>query len=136
MFKKTLLKYLIAMAVGAVIVLMMLWGQGYFTETNWRQQCRLLCDAFTFSGLIIMLLCALVWVSNRGMFLGIGYAFGRLFHTLLPFLPKSKETYAEYRERKLERGGVHGYGFLFLTGLLYFAVAIVFLIIYYQIPTA
>lgn len=134
MIKKTLLEYLVSMSVAALIVVLMLWGRGYFTQTEWQEQCKLLCDALTFSGVIFMLLCALVWVGNRGAFLGIGYAVGRLVHTLLPFLPKSKETYAQYRERKIERGGVHGYSFIFVTGLIYFAVAIAFLIVYYQIP--
>ena len=130
---KTLIKYLIAMAVAAVIVVLVLWGRGYFAATEWREQCRLLCDAFTFSGLFLILVSALVWVSNRGAFLGIGYAMGRLVRTLLPFLSKSHETYADYRERKLGRGGVHGYSFIFFTGLVYFAAAIVFLILFYQI---
>ena len=136
MIFKKLLKYLIAMAVAAVIVVLMLWGRGYFGETVWKTQCRLLCDAFTLAGALFLLLCALVWVSSKGAFLGIGYAVGRFVHTLLPFLPKSRETYAEYRARKLGRSGGQSYAFLLVTGLVYFAVAIILLIVYYQIPTA
>ena len=133
---KAIIKYAAAGAVAAVVVVLMLWGRGYFGMTAWQERCKLLCDAFTVAGLLLILFSTLVWVSTRGAFLGIGYALGWLVHTLLPFRQKKHETYREYRDRKLEKGGVHGYSFLFFTGLAYFAVALILLIVYYRIPTA
>lgn len=136
MLKKTLLKYLIAIIVESLILVAVLFGQGYFSLTLWIDRCKILCDAFTLAGLIPILLCALVWVSNQGMFVGLGYACKWLVQTLIPFVKVTKETYAQYRERKLEHGGIRGYSFLFFSGLLFFVVALIFLILYIQIPTA
>ena len=135
MIKKTLIKYAVSLTIAAVIVVLVLWMQGYFTQTEWRVQCKNLCDAFTVSGLVFILVSALVWVSNMGIFLGLGYAFSVFINSIVPFRGKRRhESYADYRERKTGKGGVKGYSFIFFTGLVYFVVAIVFLIIYYQLP--
>ena len=132
--KRTLIEYLIAGTVAAGIVMLVLWGQNYFALTESSARCKALCDAFTVSGLMLILLSALVWVSGKGVFLGIGYAVSWLVHTLIPFGARRHETYADYRERKTGGGGPKGYSFVFFTGLAFFAVAIVMLIVYYNIP--
>lgn len=132
--KKIIIKYAVAFAVAGAIVVLVLWGQGFFTQTLWSEQCKNLCDAFTFSGLLFILVGALVWVSNKGAFLGIGFAINWLVYTLIPLGKKKHETYADYRERKIEKGGIKGYSFLFFTGLAYFVVAIIFLILFYTLP--
>ena len=129
---KTLVKYLIAFAVGGAMTLGVLFSQGYFHQTELLQKYKNLCDAFTIPGVILMLVTALLAVSNGGIFDGLSYSLGRLFRMLIPFMNKSDETYAEYKEHK-HGGKLRGYSFLFFTGLAFFAAAIVFLVLFYKV---
>ncbi|MFR1554807.1 MAG: DUF3899 domain-containing protein, partial [Coriobacteriales bacterium] len=94
---KTLVKYLIAFAVGGAMTLGVLFSQGYFHQTELLQKYKNLCDAFTIPGVVLMLVTALLAVSNGGIFDGLSYSLGRLFRMLIPFMNKSDETYAEYK---------------------------------------
>ncbi len=94
---------------------------------------RLLHDAFFSSGALLMLFSGLLYVSGEGAFLGIGYALGRAIKALIPFTRKDHETYAQYRERKLGKGKKKGDGCIFFTGLLFFLISVVFVIIWYQL---
>ena len=130
---KPLVKYLIAFAVGGAMTLGVLFSQGYFHQTELLQKYKNLCDAFTIPGVVLMLVTALLAVSNGGIFDGLSYSLGRLFRMLIPFMNKSDETYAEYKERKHGGGKLRGYSFLFFTGLAFFAAAIVFLVLFYKV---
>ena len=64
---KTLVKYLIAFAVGGAMTLGVLFSQGYFHQTELLQKYKNLCDAFTIPGVILMLVTAL-WPSATAGF--------------------------------------------------------------------
>lgn len=132
--KKSILKiisaYAVCLALGAAMLLIVLFAYGYFGMTDWAEKCKVLCDAFTVPGLLLMLFSALVFLSNHGAFAGIGYGVGRFFKMLIPFLKYKDETYAEYKERKYGNGGIKGYSCIFFSGLAYFLVSIALLIVY------
>lgn len=128
-----LIKYLISLVVGALFVLMVLFIENYFSATETIERYKILSDAFTFAGVLLILFAALVFISSKGGFDGIGYSLGRLVKMLIPFANRRDETYAQYKERKRAKGITKGYSCVFFSGLAYFAVSIVFLVLYYNV---
>ena len=94
---------------------------------------QILHDAFFTAGILFVLFSGMLFLSSEGAFLGVGYVLGRAVKAVfLPFGRKDHETYAQYRERKLGTKKSSGGGAIFLTGLLFVIVSIIFLIIWYQ----
>lgn len=90
----------------------------------------MICDALTIPGLLLLMVGALIWVSNTGALDGLMYAGMFAVRSLIPWgRYKYDEKYADFVERQREKR-VKGYGFLFITGGITMAVAIVFLIAY------
>lgn len=130
---KILLKYGITAAVGGLMAFAVISLHGYADAADSAERCRILADAFTIPGVVLMLCAALVWISNAGMFYGLSYLAGRAVRALFPMgrTFEKHERYADYVLRKREKGGVHGYGFIFHVGAAFFAVAVVFIIRFY-----
>ena len=96
---------------------------------------RILCNAFTVPGMTFILLWALIWLVGQGALLSLGYALSYAMRMLIPRMAEKYgryETYAEYIERKTEKGKPKGYAFLFFVGLVFMAVAIISLILFYK----
>lgn len=131
--KKTILwKYVITLCVGLALALVVCAIGGFFQEDA-KENIRLLHDAFFSVGALLVLFFGLLYVSSEGAFLGIGYALSWTIKTFIPFGRKTQETYAQYRERKLGKQKKKGNACVFFIGLLFIAISIVFLIIWYQI---
>ena len=130
--KLILKRYIICFCVAAGLVVAALAIRGFFTSDT-KANIQLLTDAFFAAGALMMLFSGLLFVSGEGMFLGIGYALGRAVKALIPFSRKEHETYAQYRERKVGNHKKSSEGCIFLTGLFFVLVSVVFLIIWYQI---
>jgi len=128
---KNLLKYGISIAVGAAITVAIMFSYGITGAETAAEVLKILADAFTFSGLLLILAAALVFVSNEGALDGIGYAGRHAIQMMIPVMNKSMETFAEYKERKREKGRVKGYSFILFTGLGYFTLAIIFIALFY-----
>lgn len=126
-----LLKYGITALVGGLLVWLTLDLHGYSAALPTLQKYRLLCDAFTIPGVILVMVGFLVMIANAGNFLGLGYAVRHAVKMLIPFGNKKDERYYDYYQRKQEQGKVSGYGFIFVTGLVFMAVAMVFFILFY-----
>lgn len=131
--RNAIIKYLVVGVIGGLMALGVLGIEGYFSMTEQSEKYRSLCDAFTVPGMIFMLLTGLLFASGGGAFDGIGFALGRFFRMLIPFVQKNDESYAEYRERKRAKGKLHGYSCLLFVGLIFCAVAIVFLVLFYRV---
>ena len=131
--KKALLaKYLICFCVASVIVLLVFAMQGFFSD-DVKDNMRILHDAFFSAGILLVLFSGLLFVSGEGALLGVGYVLGRAVKAVfIPFGRKDHETYAQYRERKLGTKKAGSGTPIFLTGLLFVVVSIVFLIIWYN----
>lgn len=102
-----------------------------FSDADLSNKLRLLCDAFTIPGLLLIMFGGLLWASNEGAMDGLGYVLGRLARTLVPGDGIRKhERYADYVERK-RNNPVRGFSFLFIAGGVSLAVSIVFLVLFY-----
>lgn len=132
--RKILLRYLITTVIGGLLALLVLYLHGYFEATATVERYRILADAFTIPGTILVMVAALIWISSEGMFDGLTYAFGRIGSRLIPFYKGSlkHETYYDYKQSK-GNDRPHGYGFLFFVGVAFLAVAVVFICLHAKI---
>lgn len=130
---KVFLKYLIAAAVGALFAVAVLLIGQYSAATDKPSKYRMLSDAFTFAGVLLTLFSALVFISSKGGFDGIGYALGKLVGMLVPFADGKNETYAEYKDRKHSGSSAEGHSCTFFCGIVYLAVSVIFTVLYYKV---
>ena len=93
---------------------------------------RMLSDAFTVPGILLLMFGCLIWISNLGALDGLAYAVSFAIRSLIPGARYKDEKYGDYVERKQENR-VKGYGFLFVSGGVTMAVAIVFMILFYSL---
>ena len=128
--KNKVIVYVIAFVVNGLITLGLLALRHIFTVTDKVLLYKYIADSFTITGLFPMLLAALIALSNEGSLDALGYMLKRLGKALIPFSKKDDLTYREYLQT---RKRVRGYGFLFWVGLAYFIVAIIFIVLFFQV---
>ena len=130
-----LLKYGIATLIGGMLSVTVFYLHGFGEAETWTERLRILADAFTIPGVVLIFSGLLVWVGNQQLFSGITYAGSRMFRALIPFGRSREvhETYYDYVTHKREKGGVKGYHFLYHVGGIYFALALVFYILFYVV---
>lgn len=129
--KTALLKYTCCGAFVALSVALYL-GLQDFENADAVNKYRLLCDAFSVPGVLLVMFGALVWASNEGALLGVSYVVRFAVFSLIPGKRlQREEKYGEYVERKRDQKTT-GYGFLFYSGLVSLAVAAVFLVLFYS----
>lgn len=132
--RKSLIKYGITTIIGAIMVYATISLHGYSLAVTLADKYRILADAFTIPGVVIMLCGVLVAVSNEGAFEGISYAMSYAMKMLIPGMGANRhEKYGDYVERKREKGGVKGYGFLFIVGGVFMIIALVFIALFYSV---
>ena len=129
--RKLLLKYGITTAAAGGVSALVLHLHGFADATTLVEQYRILADAFTIPGVILVMLAALIWVSTFGFFDGLSYAARQFAGLFLPVFGKKHKhlTYYDYKmDREDKRAG--GYGFLFFVGLVFVIVAVIFTILH------
>lgn len=129
---KKLLKYGVAALIGAAMTATYLILRDFTGGEPPAERYRMLCDAFTIPGVVLMLSAALVALSNEGSFTGIGYSMNYMFSRLIPGIGLRQETYADYLERR-EGKKIKGYGFLLQVGIVFMAVALVYYALFYHV---
>lgn len=127
-----LLRYGITALIGGLLAFATVSLHGYSNALPKLQQYRILCDAFTIPGVILIMVGFLVMIANAGNFMGLAYAAKHALKMLIPFGNKRDERYYDYYQRKQAQGKVKGYGFIFITGIAFMAVAMVFFVLFYQ----
>lgn len=134
--KSLLIRYGVTTLVGALMAAGVYFIRGGFQENvTLVERYRLLCDVFSVPGVLLVAFALLIFVSNEGMFTIFTYSFSYVFRSLIPGgLAKYKhERYADYVERKREKGALTGYSCVTITGLAFLAVAGVFMYLFYQV---
>ncbi len=130
--KKAAVKYGLSILLGMGMVWVVQNNYGYNSGMEPVQRYLVLCNAFTIPGTILLMVGILVFISGTGALDGITYALRWLRLTLLPF--GKQPRYDEYVKARRERKKVSG-GFLMISGALFLAVAIVFLVLFYSVYT-
>lgn len=134
--RKVILQYSITTGVAGAITVLVLSLRNFWDATTLVEKYRTLSDAFTIPGVLLIMVCALVWISTTGFFDGLSYAFTRAGGMLIPFFRKGREhmTYYDYKMSKKGKE-VRGYSFLFFVGLLFIIISIVFISLFYSVYT-
>ena len=130
--RKAPVRYAVTAALAALTAAGHLWLHGWSRTLPAEERYRILCDAFTVPGLMLVLIAALVALSNEGSFDALGYAVRYTVRRLIPGAGLRQETYGEFVERHREQGRVKGYGFLLHVGLVFLCAAGVFLYLYFK----
>ncbi len=129
--KKIIIRYAICLGVAVALTVAVLFMRDYFSQTSINQKYRFLSDGFTISGITLICVWALVFLSDEGAFDGVGYAMKGALRVIFPFLGLQKyESYKDYRDRKHEKGKAKGYSCIGLTGLVFFLIGIVFMLLF------
>ena len=95
--------------------------------TDWY---RMLCDAFSIPGILLLCVGALVAVANEGALDGLSYVVSYAARRLIPGKFGPVERYYDYVQRK-RANKTRGYGFLLISGAVVMAVALVFMALFY-----
>ncbi len=125
--KSNLIRYLVAIFVGLALVYGYIAPRDLMDQTR-MEQYHILCDAFTLPGIFMVMIGLMLLMGNLGALDAISFAFHYLFHTFLPLTGESM-TYLEFVEDRREHR-IHGFGFLFVVGIVFTAIAVLFLYLY------
>ena len=103
-----------------------------FAQAQLVDKYRILCDAFTVPGLLLLMFGSLLWVSNTGALDGLMYSVRMAIRFLIPGgRLKTEEKYGDYVERRREKP-IRGYGFLFISGCATMVIALIFFALFYM----
>lgn len=127
--KPLLIKYLICFGVAALIAFVVVWINGFFTESM-SVNIQILADAFFVPGILFTLFAGMLYISGEGGLLGIGFVLKSVAQIFTPMGRKYHETYAQYRERKLGEKKKGSDRCILITGLIFLAIGIVLTVIW------
>ena len=130
--KVTLRNYAICVGIELLIAFLVIWSKGFFTESA-AVNIQILSDAFFVAGILMTLYAAMVYISDEGGLIGIGFV---LRNAVLAFVPMGRarhEKYADYRARKMSQSKKHNNSYVLVTGLAFLFVGIVFTVIWYTV---
>lgn len=103
-----------------------------FSLADKKELMRALCDGFTVPAVVMLCVGCLVLVSGSGIFNGLSYIGRAILGTFIPGLKLTQKSYKEYKEAKTEQEKKPNASFLFILGSIFFAIAMVFLVLYYK----
>ena len=128
---KNLLSFLINLAIGLVITLVIFAIDGLFSAETTPDIVRILSDGFFASGLLFLSMGGLTWASNGGAVDALGYGvknlIGRMFSR---DYEQKRQSYYEYQQER--RAKAKSPKDNLLTGLLFLAISVVLLLVYNQ----
>ena len=82
--RKAPVRYAVTVALAALTAAGHLWLHGWSRTLPAEERYRILCDAFTVPGLMLVLIAALVALSNEGSFDALGYVVRYTVRRLIP----------------------------------------------------
>lgn len=130
--KATLRNYGICALIEVLIAFLVICSKGFFAHSL-AVNIQILSDAFFVSGILMTLFAGLMFVSQEGAFIGVGFV---LRNVVLAFIPMGRarhELYADYRARKLKNAKKSSNRYPLVTGLVFLFIGIVFTVIWYKV---
>ena len=129
--KVRILRCLSAAAVGGAVA----WWYGtsrWVEDMALVEQYRVLCDAFSIPGIMMVLFALLFSLNNLGALDTIAYLMSFLPRIIAPGAFGEPEQLIDFVEkRRLKRS--KGYGFLYIVGFVFLGVAIFYLVKFYSV---
>ncbi|MBQ6333144.1 MAG: DUF3899 domain-containing protein [Clostridia bacterium] len=128
--KKSWVKYLITAVFGLVVAFLICWLKGVFRMTEAKEIVRVVCDGFTFSGLMLTGLGLLTVLNKAGAFDGLGYSFKSMVRVFRNYRDddKTPKTYYDYKKAAYEKRKRRWH--LVIVGAGYLVVSIVLAVIH------
>ena len=130
--KETLRNYAICVGIEAVIAFLVIWSKGFFAHSA-AVNIQILSDAFFVAGILMTLYAAMVFISDEGGLIGIGFVLRNAVLAFIPMWRARHEKYADYRARKMSQSKKHNNSYVLVTGLAFLFVGIVFTVIWYTV---
>ena len=128
---KTVYKYLITVAAGFVITFIALLARDIFHLTATVDFMKAFCDAFFAAGVLLACVGGLVFVSNGGVFDMLAYGVRTFFTAFRRNVTDRKyKDFYEYREAK--KSSKRSFSFLLIVGIVFIAISMIFLALYYN----
>ena len=126
-----ILRCLSAAAVGGAVF----W---FYGTSRWQEdmalveQFRVLCDAFSIPGIMMVLFAMLFSLNNLGALDTIAYLMSFLPRMIAPGAFGEPEKLIDFVEnRRMKRS--KGYGFLYIVGFIFLGIAIYYLVLFYKV---
>ncbi len=136
--KKTLISYGVQFVIAALIAYLVAEAQGLRIGQEAYLVCRYLSDGLFVSALVFVSFGALMWISTTGFFDIFSYAFNSLLVLFTPLKkPSEQKHYYEYKsEREAKRQGKPVTHTVLITGLIFLALSLLALMLYYKLMPA
>ena len=129
--RKVLIRYLITTVVAGLFALLIMYLHGFWETAELVNKYKILADAFTIPGILLIMITALVWISTDGFFDMLSYAMRRFGNALI-FRQSEYKSFYDYKVSRAEKRA-HGYSFLFFVGLGFMVIAAVFMCLFYSL---
>lgn len=141
--KKSYKAYIITAVVGLAMVLMAGSNAGLYREFGLHSAVLTLANGGAVAGIILLSICALVWVKRQGALDGISYSISVGRHMLLPFTlkknedgtidpPKKYYDYCQDRRTKEKEEGANLRP-IWLVGAVYLGIGVLFTILFFVV---
>ena len=128
--KETLKKYAVCFAIEIIIAFLVVWSNGFFTESV-AVNIRIIADACFVAGILMTLFAAMMYISGEGALIGIGFVLKTAFLTFIPMGRTKQERYIDYRARKLNEAKTRSNSHILLTGPIFTVIGAVLTFIWY-----
>ena len=129
--KVRILRFLSAVSVAALVT----WA---YANSRWEADMaevlryRVLCDAFTIPGILMVMIALLFTMNNIGALDTIAYLMSFLPRMIAPGVFGEPQMLIDYVQQRRERRS-KGYGFLYIVGFIFLGIAIFYLIKFYSV---
>lgn len=129
--KVMILRCLSAAAVGGAVA----W---FYGSSRWQEemelveQYRVLCDAFSIPGIMMVLFAMLFSLNNVGALDTIAYLMSFLPRMIAPGAFGEPEKLIDFVENRRQKR-TKGYGFLYIVGFIFLGIAIYYLVLFYKV---
>lgn len=131
--RKIVIKYSIGIVIAGLLVWWMIYSNGYDASLPQLIKIKILADAFTVPGLLMVMFYLLLWAGSHGALNALTWAVTNMFYSLVPGLASRKESYGDYLARKSGKSNMRAFLFLLIIGGILLIVAFVFLFIYIRL---
>ena len=105
------------------------WIKGFFGNSP-AVNLQIVADGFFVSGILMTLFAGMMFVSGEGALIGVTFVFRNVILWFVPGGRFRHETYRDYRERKMSENNKSGDHSILVTGLVFFAIGVVFTVIW------
>ena len=128
--KVMLRKYAICFGIEAFIMFLVIWANGFFTQSI-AVDIQIIADACFIAGILMVFFAAMMYISGEGGLIGIGFLLKNAVLTFIPIGRAKHEKYIDYRTRKISEAKNNNNSHILVTGLIFVFIGLVFTVIWY-----